>query len=158
MDNIDRLIAIEEIRQLKSRYFRYLDTKDWDGMATIFAPDAMFDARASHSVDGAGEKGLAAESNDWVYNGCDVIVDFIRSVATPIITAHHGHCHEIELLDESHAKGIIAMEDVLWTEVGKSDTLLTHGYGHYHEEYQRIDGRWHIQSSRITRLNVILNE
>lgn len=158
MDKLDKLIAIDEIRQLKSRYFRYLDTKDWEGMATIFAPDAVFDARSANSLDGVGENGMAAVSNDWVYQGRDVITEFIRLVASPIITAHHGHCHEVEVLDETHAQGVIAMEDVLWDKAGLTGTKIMHGYGHYHEEYRRIHGKWCIQKSRLTRLNVILNE
>jgi hypothetical protein len=31
MDTIDKLFAMEEIKALKARYFRYVDTKDWKG-------------------------------------------------------------------------------------------------------------------------------
>ena len=30
---VDRLAAIEEIKQLKARYFRFIDTKDWAASA-----------------------------------------------------------------------------------------------------------------------------
>ena len=36
--------------------------------------------------------------------------------------------------------------------------LALHGCGHYHETYRRLDGRWQIQTSRITRLYVSLGE
>ena len=26
------------------------------------------------------------------------------------------------------------------------------GYGHYHETYEKVDGRWYIKSSKLTRL------
>jgi hypothetical protein len=26
------------------------------------------------------------------------------------------------------------------------------GYGHYHETYEKIDGRWYIMGSKLTRL------
>ena len=50
MNPIDRLIAIEEIKQLKARYFRCVDTKDWAAsqpclrmmLALIDAVPAMF--------------------------------------------------------------------------------------------------------------------
>ena len=32
MDTVERLDAIEAIKQLKARYFRCMDTKDWDGL------------------------------------------------------------------------------------------------------------------------------
>ena len=31
MTTVDELLAIEEIKQLKARYFRCVDTKDWEG-------------------------------------------------------------------------------------------------------------------------------
>ena len=43
MNQIDKLLAIEEIKQLKARYFRFVDTKDWTGFAGLFAADAVFD-------------------------------------------------------------------------------------------------------------------
>ena len=43
MDAIERLDAVEQIKQLKARYFRCMDTKDWDGFAAVFGPDAVMD-------------------------------------------------------------------------------------------------------------------
>jgi SnoaL-like domain len=40
----EQLLAIEAIKQLKARYFRCLDTKDWAGFLAVFAPDAVIDA------------------------------------------------------------------------------------------------------------------
>jgi len=156
MDAIERLLAIEEIKQLKGRYFRYLDTKDWTGLRTIFADDAVFDARASFNVDGRGEGGRAAESNDWVYEGGDRIADFIKDAVGNSRTVHHGHCHEIEILSENEARGVIAMEDQIWDADG--EVLTLHGCGHYHETYRRLEGHWQIRTSRITRLYVSLGE
>jgi len=39
MTDIERFLAIEEIIQLKARYFRCTDTKDWAGFAAVFAKD-----------------------------------------------------------------------------------------------------------------------
>jgi hypothetical protein len=154
MDAATRLLAIEEIKQLKGRYFRFLDTKDWESLRSVFCDDAVFDARASLSIDGRGEAGRAAESNDWVYRGGDAIVAFIERAVGSSRTVHHGHCHEIELLSADAASGIIAMEDQIWDEAGR--TLSLHGCGHYHETYRCVAGRWRIHTSRITRLYVSL--
>jgi hypothetical protein len=154
MDAITRLLAIEEIKQLKGRYFRLMDTKDWQGLRTLFCDDAVFDARAALSIEGHGERGRAAESNDWVYRGGDVIVEFIRQAIGPARTVHHGHCHELEVISPDEASGVIAMEDQIWDEAGLR--LSLHGAGHYHETYRRVDRRWRIHTSRITRLHVSL--
>jgi ketosteroid isomerase-like protein len=34
---------IEAIHQLKARYFRTMDTKDWDGLAAVFTEDVVID-------------------------------------------------------------------------------------------------------------------
>lgn len=154
IDPIARLIAIEEIKQLKARYFRLMDGKQFGPLRDVFADDAVFDARASLSIDGNGESGRAAESNDWVYEGGDTIIAFIKGAIGTQRTVHHGHCHEIEVLSDTEAQGVIAMEDQIWDESGEKLTL--HGMGHYHETYVKVGGAWRIKTSRITRLHVIL--
>ncbi len=154
IDPVARLIAIEDIKQLKSRYFRFMDTKDWAGLRTVFCDDAVFDARTALSLEGNADGGRAAESNAWIYEGGDTIVDFIKAAAGQSRTVHHGHCHEIEILSADEARGVIAMEDQVWDE---TDTVVTlHGCGHYHESYRRVDGQWRIHRSRISRLHVAL--
>lgn len=54
MDLMEKLWAIEEIKQLKARYFRFMDGKDWAGMRTIFTADATFDARTALSIEPQG--------------------------------------------------------------------------------------------------------
>jgi len=36
---------VEEIKKLKARYFRGLDTRDWDLYASVFAEDVVVDLR-----------------------------------------------------------------------------------------------------------------
>ncbi|EXS70438.1 nuclear transport factor 2 family protein [Sphingobium sp. Ant17] len=154
MDGVETLLAIEAIKQLKARYFRLMDNKDWAGLRDVFCDDALFDARASLSIDGKGAEGRAAESNDWVYEGGDTIIAFIQAAIGTQRTVHHGHGHEVEIIGPDDARGVIAMEDQIWDASGTSMTL--HGCGHYHEEYKRVDGRWRIHRSRISRLQVTI--
>lgn len=154
MDTTERLLAIEQIKQLKARYFRYMDTKDWAGLREVFCDDAMFDPRASLNLDGAGD-GPGAESNDWVYHGGDGITQFVRDAVSTRRTVHHGHCNEIEILSETEAQGVIAMEDKVWDLA--DGTPILHGSGHYHETYRHENGAWRIFTSRITRLYVKLS-
>jgi limonene-1,2-epoxide hydrolase len=44
MINVDDL---EAIRQLKARYFRTLDTKDWAAMRQVFTDDVVMDTSAA---------------------------------------------------------------------------------------------------------------
>lgn len=145
MNDIERLLVIESIKKLKARYFRFMDTKDWAMLPTVFAPDAQMDMR--------GETG----DDSGLVTGAANIAAFMRSSVEFLITVHHGHTPEIEILSPTSARGIWAMEDKLWKPPGSPSTLpftALHGYGHYHETYQCIDGNWLIKTTRLTRLHL----
>jgi hypothetical protein len=132
---------IEAIKQLKARYFRLMDTKEWDAMRReVFADDVVVDTSSS----GGG-----------VIAGAAPFVAFLQEAIGDVVTVHHGHMPEIELASATTATGIWAMEDMLrWPEGAPIREL--HGYGHYHEVYARTDGRWRISTTRLTRLRVDL--
>jgi hypothetical protein len=48
------------------------------------------------------------------------------------------------------ARGIWPMEDRLGPE-GSSGRSV-HGFGHYHETYEHVDGAWRIKTLRLSRL------
>ena len=112
MDALEKIIAIEEIRALKARYFRCLDTKDWAGFGEVFAEDAVFDI--SDDVPGG------------VVNGRDKIVTAASVPLTDCVSIHHGHCPEIEIISATTASGIWAMEDMLrWSETADSPPVIS---------------------------------
>ena len=45
MDNVDKLLAIEEIKIIKHKYFRAIDMADFDLLEEIFDPDIQVDYR-----------------------------------------------------------------------------------------------------------------
>lgn len=146
METPERLLAVEQIRQLKARYFRLLDTKQWDEFATLFAADAVFDMR--EAAGGPMDEGA-------LVTGPAAIAAFVRKAVDGMVTVHHGHMAEIDVQSDHAAHGTWAMGDVLQWQAGATDTMWTlHGYGHYHDSYARIDGRWVIRSCRLSRLLV----
>ena len=134
------LVAIEAIHQLKARYFRLMDTKQWDAWGEVFATDAR----------------MVIPENGLTLEGRAAIVEGVRSVIGPSVTVHHGHMPEIELTSDTTATGIWAMEDELWWPEG-SPIRYMHGYGHYHETYREDDGGWRIASLTLTRLHRIFD-
>src|SRR5436190_14250235 len=145
MDGIERLQAIEDIKQLKARYFRCMDTKDWDGFAAVFTPDATMDV--------SGEMRDGRTEGTGVTTGATAIAEYVRGAVHDVTTTHHGHMPEIEVTSSTTARGIWAMEDMLrWPDGAPIRSL--HGYGHYHETYEKLDGQWLIATLRLTRLRV----
>jgi uncharacterized protein (TIGR02246 family) len=126
---------VEAIKQLKARYFRTMDTKDWEGMRQVFTDDVVMDT---------------TESGGGVVTGADAFLEFLRQTLADAITVHHGHMPEIELTSPTTASGIWALHDVIvWPDGTRLD-----GDGHYHETYEREGGAWRISSSTLTRLRM----
>jgi len=144
MEPVERLMATEEIKQLKARYFRCMDTKDWAGFEQVFAADAVMDM-SSEMRDQTTRGGIT--------RGAAQIAAMVRTVVGPVVTVHHGHMPEIEITSPTTARGVWAMEDKLrWPEGSPVRTM--HGYGHYHETYERTDDGWRIKTITLTRLRV----
>ncbi|SEH88099.1 SnoaL-like domain-containing protein [Mycolicibacterium rutilum] len=127
------LVEIEAIKQLKARYCRLLDTKDWSAWRTLFADDFVSDTTQ------AGGKRI---------EGADEFVAFTRKSLRDQATVHQVHAPEIELTSATAARGVWALEDVVRFGPG----VNLRGYGHYHETYEKIDGQWRFASSTLTRL------
>jgi uncharacterized protein (TIGR02246 family) len=126
---------LEAIRQLKARYFRTMDTKDWAEMRRVFADDAVIDTTAS----GGG-----------VVQGADEFITFLRETLADVLTVHHGHMPEITITSPSTASAIWALQDMLiWP-----DGSRMYGSGHYHDTYEKIDGTWLIRTSTLSRLHM----
>jgi hypothetical protein len=131
---------LEDIRQLKARYFRMMDIKDWDGLAAVFTDDVEIDMTG----EGGGVTRSVAE-----------YMPFLRENIEHVTTVHHGHMPEITFTSPTTATGIWAMEDELWWPEG-SPLAYLHGYGHYHETYAKTPAGWRIATMTLTRLQRIV--
>lgn len=154
MNDLERLIAIEEIKQLKARYFRHMDMQDWDALYTLFTPDAVYDATDAIR-NGSGEDSLDQKlGEEWINHGRDKIVPFIQNALAGMVSVHHGHMPEITIHSATKASGIWPMTDKVQKHIDGQLVLSLEGEGHYWEEYERIDGTWMISFSRLTRIRV----
>lgn len=129
----DAAADIEAIKRLKSRYCRYLDTKDWAAWRALFTDDFLSDTSR------AGGK---------IISGADEFVAFTRKSLRSQPTVHQVHAPDIELDSPTTAHGVWALEDVVRFGPG----MNLRGYGHYTETYEKVDGHWRIKSSTLTRL------
>ncbi len=139
-DVTQMLWDMEQIKQLKARYFRALDTRDWEGWGQVFTEDARMEVDGEPVV---------------VVSGRAEIVAFVKSRLSPGVSVHHGHMPEITIESASEATGIWAMFDYVQAEPESGPPIGLVGYGHYHETYQKgADDRWRIRSMRLSRLRV----
>jgi hypothetical protein len=143
VDDLARLTAIEEIKQLKARYFRCMDVKDWAGLEAVFAQDLVADFR-----DATGNR-----MEELLTHGAKPYMAGLIPILDKITTTHHGHMPEIDTTSPTTATGIWAMQDLLWVQDGAPvpyKTLV--GFGHYHETYEKQADGWKIKTIRLTRL------
>jgi hypothetical protein len=137
------LADIEAIKQLKARYFRSLDQKRWHDFGQVFTENGHLDS--------------SGDAPQAVATGREAIVDMVSRGVGAAVTVHHGHMPEIEILAPGRARGIWAMEDYLEFP-GDPPSLVVHGRGHYHEEYEKdAGGAWRIKSLRLVRLLLLHN-
>ncbi|MEU6657637.1 nuclear transport factor 2 family protein [Streptomyces sp. NPDC046821] len=146
----EKLLAIEEIKAVFSERLRCMDTKEWDVYPTLHTDDVVSETWGGLPSDKQPE--TDGERNRIV--GKDHLAKAIRNMldgSTRITSVHHAHTPIIELTSDTTARGIWAMEDKLWWTNGDHEEHL-HGYGHYHEEYRKVDGSWLISYRRLSRL------
>ena len=134
--DIQRLMDIEAIKQLKHAYFRCLDTANWDEMRTLFHPDVSV-----HFQGGTYE---------WKLQGRD---EYLAAVSNSFYRGslghHNGHHPEVQILSEDEATAIWYLADNMWILEHK---FFTTGTALYWDRYRKVDGRWLIEDTRYRRL------
>jgi hypothetical protein len=140
MNTLERLQAIEEIRNLKARYFRFMDTKQWDALATVFAAEMQV---------------LSPDGNVWLSGG-NAFTASLKHSLEHSVSVHQGFMGEIEIVDAENAKAIWSMQDVIeWKDRHPREGWKSIvGRGHYHDTYRKIDGFWRIATLSLTRLRL----
>lgn len=117
------LAAIEEIKQLKYRYFRLLDLRKWAEFRECFTEDAT-----------GGYAGLDFANPD------DIVAYLSENMGPGLISLHQGHHPEIVVTGET-ATGTWYLQDQII--VPEFDFFLT-GAAFYQDRYRLTDSGWRI--------------
>lgn len=126
--DIERLLALQEIRQLADRYAVYLDARDLDALVELYVPDV----RISDSLEGR-------DTLRQLFEGA------MRAVG---ITFLHVGNHVIDLADDGQtATGIVYCRAEIQDGGPDSDRFIIQAI-QYHDTYERRDGRWHFAANR----------
>ena len=133
---MDALTDIENIKNLKYRYFRTLDTNDWE----LFGDCLAEDCTASY---GDGE---------YSFDGRKAIVDFMSAnmSADTFLSMHNGHHPEIAVAgDGNSATGAWYLQDTILDLANK---VRLYGTGIYNDRYVKVDGVWKIAHTGYSRI------
>ena len=138
--SVQQLSDLEEIRILKHRYFRAIDTGDAALLATVFTQDVTIDYRG-----GAYRARLQGKEN---------MLDFIGSAFnSDIVAQHQGHSPEIGFTGHDTAEGLWYLEDRFIDPERQQDTV---GTALYRDRYRRESDGWKIAHSEYDRVYEIV--
>jgi ketosteroid isomerase-like protein len=118
MDDIQRLLAHDEIRQLAYRYALATDSRDLDALVDLFVEDVRV------GPDRFGREALRQD-----------LEQRLRAVG---ITILHVTNHIIDLDDENHAQGVVYCHG----EIQDRDRWIIQAI-QYRDTYERRNGHWY---------------
>ena len=134
--SLQQLSDFEDIRTLKHRYFRGIDTADIELLKSLFTEDIEVDYRGG--------------SYRARISGRDNMLEFLaNSFNANALAMHHGHMPEITLTGGDTAEGIWYLEDLF---IARDVRLKTMGTALYSDIYRREKGRWKIARSEYDRV------
>src|SRR3954447_2296391 len=101
VSDVEKLVAINEIREVMARYARHADHKEFEDLAGLFTPDGTF---TPHTVDGSV----------WMHmEGRDGIARTIAESVGNAQVLHQLFSYETDLLSPTSATSIVSMADML---------------------------------------------
>ena len=117
-----RLWDIEQIKQLKSRYARLMDQKNWPEFGRLFVDDAQ------------------VWVGEHVTQGRDEIVAAVSKNLAGRVTLHLAQLPEINILSPTSARGTWSMQS----------PFSRYGFAYYEDEYEKHeDGQWRFRTVRL---------
>ena len=126
---------IDDIKRVKYRYLRALDTKHWDDFADTLTEDIVGDYGSS----------LGEEHH---FTDRDTLVEFMRSAMPANVLTEHRVTHPEIDVDGDEATGIWYLQDRV--VVPEFDFML-YGAAFYHDRYRRTPDGWRISATGYKR-------
>jgi hypothetical protein len=133
---MQRLLDIEEIKQLKAKQIRLVDAKQWEAWGREVLAD-------DYQMDGDG----------GVTEGREKVVASVSKVLAEAKTIHRVYPGEITLTGPNTASALWPMTDYV-TMTLNGAPLNFRGYGYYHEDYVRTDKGWRMKRTKLVRQRV----
>jgi len=132
MTDTEWLVALEKIRTVHARRNRLTDTKDWDELIKLYAPD-------HHSYTPTEE----------TWESSAELIENLRSITSKIDAAHQSYTPEITITSPTIAKATWGMSVlVTWRQGDEDHWILL--FGHLFETYEKLDREWVINGRSHT--------
>jgi hypothetical protein len=137
---VQQLSDLEDIKVVKHRYFRGVDTVDMDLLGTLFTEDVVVDyLGGDYHVRLEGRENMLKFLHNSFHSGA--------------VAMHHGHMPEIAFTGSDSADGIWYLEDIF---IDREKGNHTWGTALYRDVYRRENGDWKIAKSVYERVSEVI--
>ncbi|MDR3662754.1 MAG: nuclear transport factor 2 family protein [Mycobacterium sp.] len=127
---------IDEIKQVKYRYLRTLDTKNWDEFADTLTEDVV------------GDYGTSMGGDQLKFSDRDSLVQYMRSSLGPQIITEHRVDHPEITVNGDEATGTWYLQDRV---IGADFNFMLIGAAFYRDRYRRTAAGWRICATGYDR-------
>lgn len=146
MDGLERLLALEDIKLLRAKYCRSIDSHEFDRLHQVLTQDFLLDMSPTGRVLGTEVAPIS---------GRDTVIGMMHKAFAPLeMLLHIVTIPEIEFQDESHATGVWRQETFI-KETRPDLPGLGLAYATVFDTYRREAEGWRIASVRV-ELDIIL--
>ncbi len=138
---MSQLEELEAIKQVKYRYLRFIDCKQWTELRDVFTEDVT----------------VTYDKGRYSADGLDAVIGFLRGTLerTDVASMHQVHCPELEITSSTTAKGVWYFHDHVVNPGEVSGGMPGHsilqGAGFYEDVYIKIAGEWKIKHTGYER-------
>ena len=146
LNGLDRLLAIEDIKLLRAKYCRSIDSHDFDRLRTVLTEDFLLDMSPTGNVLGSEVAPIA---------GRETVIGMMNKAFAPMkMLLHIVTIPEIEFQDENHATGVWRQETFI-KETRPDLPGLGLAYATVFDTYRKEPEGWRIASVRV-ELDIVL--
>jgi SnoaL-like protein len=129
-----------DLHQLVTRYSKGLDSRDYDLVRSVWAPDPHI----SYDLSTVG-----VEKDLLTYHSAEDMVRDAQHIHAPLaVTMHQNHNYYFEV-DGDRATGRVYV-DLFEVRVDDGTSQTVHHLGWYDDEYVRVGGEWKIKQRHFT--------
>jgi hypothetical protein len=124
---VQELLDRFAIYELRARFFRLVDEKDWPAWRQCFTEDCRFDL------------------GDGQWMGLDEWMTKNKEWHQGMVSVHRGSLPELEFQSPTEASGIWALNDYIeWPSEADGTRRGYMGFGREYDKYRKVDGEWRI--------------
>jgi hypothetical protein len=140
LDGLERLLAIEDIKLLRAKYCRSIDSHTFDRLHDVLTEDFVLDMSPT---------GKVLRSEVPVIAGRDTVIGMMHKAFAPLkLLLHIVTIPEIEFQDAAHATGVWRQETLI--KENRPDLPgLGLAYATVFDTYRKEPEGWRIASVRV---------